>query len=113
MRRDAVVAGAQDGVNAVEAGERSTEGAVASIVGGLGYFIKIVASGSLQQIAAGRGLFAQLRAGACQQGPAQDTVTLPHARVGGKIAVSYQRTDPQAPIGRFFDLVERQPVDVD
>ena len=40
-------------------------------------------------------------------------ITLPHARIGGKVAVSNQRADTQAAIGGLFDLVERQAVDID
>jgi hypothetical protein len=54
-----------------------------------------------------------LRAGACQQRAAQYAVTLTHPRVGGKIAVPYQRADTQAAIRRLLDLVERQAVDID
>ena len=100
-------------MNPVEAGKCRTAGTGAALVAGLCNVIEIVAAGSLQQIAAGRRLVAQLRAGACQERAAQNAVALPHALVACKIAVPHQRADAQATIGGLFDLVERQAVDID
>src|SRR5216683_2019748 len=113
MRRDAVLAGAQDRVNAVEAGKRRAAGARTTLVAGFCDVVEIIAAGSLEQIAAGRGLVAQLRAGTSQQRTAEDAITLPHAPVGGEIAIANQRSNAQAAIGGVFDLVERQAVDID
>ena len=100
-------------MNAIEPGECRAAGAGTSLVAGFCDVIKVIAAGSLQQIAAGGGLVAQLRAGARQQCTAQHRVALPHAGIGRKVAVSNQRADAQAALRRLFDLVERQPVDVD
>ena len=100
-------------MNAVEAGKRRTAGAWVALVAGFRDVIEIVATGSLQQIAAGRGLVTQLRAGARQQCAAQDTVALPHAGIGREIAVANQRTNAQASFGCFLNLVEWQVVDID
>jgi len=97
MRRDTVIAGTQDGVNAVKTGNRGAAGAGISLIAGFCDVIEIVTAGSLQQIAAGGGLVAQLGAGAGQQCAAQHAITLPHARVGGEITVSNQCADTQAP----------------
>jgi hypothetical protein len=113
MRRDAVLAGAQDGVNAVEAGERRAAGAGATLVAWFRDVIEIIAAGSLEQIAAGRGLVAQLCTGAGQQRTAEDAIALPDPPVGGEIAIANQRSNAQAAIGSVFDLVERQAVDID
>ena len=100
-------------MNAVEACDRRAAGAGIAFVAGFCHVIKIIAAGSLQQIAAGRGLVAQLGAGARQQCAAEDAVALPYLWVGGKVAVSNQRADTQAAVGCFFDLVEWQSADVD
>ncbi len=100
-------------MDAVEAGERGTAGAGVALVARLGDVIEVIAARPLQQIAAGGGLVAQLGAGARQQGAAQYAVALAHAGVGREIAVANQRADTQAASGSLFDLVERQPVDVD
>src|SRR5260370_36065368 len=85
VSRDAVLAGAEDGMNAIEAGERRAAGAWIALVAGFCDVIKIVTARSLQQIAAGGGLVSQLGARACQQCAAQDAVALPHAAVGREI----------------------------
>ena len=40
-------------------------------------------------------------------------IVAPYARIGGEIGVAHERADTQPSLGRRFDLVERQPVDVD
>ena len=91
---DAMIAGAEDGVNAVEAGEGSATRAGIALVAGFGDVIEVITTCSLQQVAAGGGLVAQLGARACQQCTAQHTVALPHAGVGREVAISNQRADP-------------------
>ena len=72
-----------------------------ALVAGGGGVVEIIAARPLEQIAARRRLVAQLARRARQQGAAQHFVICDDARVGGKVAVRHQRTDPQpAVVGR-------------
>src|SRR5258708_9604922 len=107
MRGDTLIAGAEDSMNAVEAGKSCAARTGTALVAGFCHVIKIVTARSLQQVAAGGGLVAQLRARARKQGAAQDGIVLPHAGIGCEVAVSNQRADPQAAIRCLLDFVER------
>src|ERR1700743_931462 len=91
MRCDAVLARAKYGVNTVETGKRSAARARAALVAGFCDVIEIITAGPLEQIAAGRGLVTQLRAGARQQCTAEDAITPPHPRVAGEVALAARR----------------------
>src|ERR1700704_3158305 len=108
-----MIASAEDGMNAVEAGKCSSTGAGIALVTGFGDVIEVVTTRSLQQVAAGGGLVPQLCARTREQRAAEHAVAPSHLRVGREIAVANQRADPQAAVGGFFDLVERQSVDID
>ena len=82
---------------------------VARLVG----VVEIGAARALEQIAGGSRLVAQLAGRAGEQRARQQAIVAPHAHIGGEIGVAHQRADAQAAVGRRFDLVERQSVDVD
>ncbi len=82
---------------------------VARLVG----VVEIRATGALEQIARGRRLVAQLTRGAREQRARKQAIVAPHTLIGGEIGVAHQRADAQPTLGRRFDLVEREAVDVD
>ena len=113
MRGDAVFAGAEDGVNAVDAADRRAARAGLALVAGRHGVIEIGAARTLHQIAAGRSHVAQLLRGAGQYRACDQRVTLLDQRVIGEVGVRHQRADAQAAVGGRFDGLERQPRDVD
>ena len=113
MRGDAGVAHAHDRMLAAEPADRGTAAAGLAFVARLVGVVEIGAAGALEQIARGRRLVAQLARGAREQRAREQAIVAPHARIGGEIGVAHQRADAQPALGRRFDLVEREAVDVD
>ncbi len=96
-----------------ETAKRRAARARVALVARLRHIVEVIAARPLKQIAARGGLVSQLRAGPCQQRPAEDPVALPHALVRRQIAVPHHRADPQAPFRGILDLVQRETVDID
>src|ERR1700688_5208336 len=79
---DAMIAGAEDCVNAVEAAEGCATRAGIALVAGFGDVVEVITTRSLQQVAAGGGLVPQLLARTREQRAAEHAVAPPHPRVG-------------------------------
>ena len=75
--------------------------------------VEVIATGALQQVAAGTGHVAQLRRRPGEDGLGQQRVTLLDQRVPGQVGVTHQRTDTQAPLGGLLNVMQRQAGDVD
>ena len=74
---DALIACAEDGVDAVEAFEgRAAAAGVALVAGGEGGVHEVVAAGALEEIAAGGGHVAELRGGSAEQGLREQRVVV-------------------------------------
>ncbi|OFA00968.1 hypothetical protein DUPY_22520 [Duganella phyllosphaerae] len=112
VRGDAGVALAHDGVATGKSAEGGATGAWRTLVAGLVGIVEIWTAGALQQVAGRGGLVAQLRAGAGQQGPRQHAVIAPHGGIGRQVGIAHQGADAQAALGRGFDAVQAQAVDV-
>ncbi len=113
MRRDAVFAGAEDRVHAVDAVDRRAAAAWLAFVARRARVVEVEAARSLQQVAAGRRHVAQLRRSAGEDGAGEQRIARLDLRVPGKIAVQDQCADAQAAVLRLLDPVERQMGDVD
>ena len=113
MGRDAGLAHAHHRMLAAEAADGRAAAAGLAFVAGLVGVVEIGATGALEQVARGRRLVAQLARGAREQRAREQAIVAPHAGIGGEIGVAHQRADAQPSLGGRFDLVERQPVDVD
>jgi hypothetical protein len=110
---DAVFAGAEDGVDAVDAADRAAAGAGVALVAGRRGVVEIVAAGPLQEVSAGRGGVPELRRGAGEDGAGEQRKALGDRWVIGKRGVGDERADAQRPIRHLLDLLQRQAVDVD
>ena len=76
--------------------------------------VEIITARALHQIATNGRHVAQLRTRAGEQRLAQDRITLHDQRMLGDIGVAGERADANAfAVRQFFDLCQRQPVDVD
>ena len=103
--RDALVAGAEDGVDPVEPPERRTARAGIPFVARLRHIVEVVATRPLQQITTGRGFVSQLRACARQQRPTENAVSLPHALVRREVAIPHHRADAKATFRCILNLI--------
>ena len=108
MHGDAGVAGAQHGVDAVEALQRRAAAARRAFVAGLGGVVEVIAAGPLQEIAGGSRLIAQLPGGAIQQRPGEHRITLAHPPVGREVGIGDGRANAQPALFGIGDLHERQ-----
>jgi len=113
MHGDAVFAGTENRVDAIAPVTRTATGARLALVAGRGGVVEVVATGALQQVAAGAGHVAQLRRCPGKNRLAQQRIALFDLRVPGQVGVANQRTDAQAALGGLLDLAQRQAVDVD
>ena len=113
MHRDAGLAGAEDGMHAVDAGNRGAAAAGLAFVAGRRGVVEIIAARPLQQIAAGRRHIAQLRRRAGEDRARQQRITLLDRRMPGEIGIRHQRADAQAAVPGFFHCLEWQSRDVD
>ena len=75
--------------------------------------VEISAARALQEVAAGGGHVAQLLRRARLDGACKHRIALLDRRVIGEIGVAHERADAQAAAGRVFDLLKRQPRDID
>ena len=113
MRRDAVLARAQDRVDPVDAADGAAARARRALVAGRGGVVKVIAARPLVEVAAvGRGV-AELRAGAGQDRARQQRVTLGDPGIVGGVGVGRQRAQREAAIGALGDVCQGQRVDVD
>ena len=83
---DALVAGAEEGVHAVEAVDGRAAGAGLALVAGIGGVAEIGAAGALHEVAGGGGHVAELRGSAGEQGGGEDGVAFLHEGVIGEIS---------------------------
>ena len=113
MHRDAGVARAEDRVHAIVAVDGGAAAARLAFVAGRRGVVEVVAARALQEIAAGRRHVAQLLRGAGHDRAGEHRIALLDQRVIGEIGVAHERADAQAAAGRVFDLLQRQPRDVD
>src|ERR1043166_3505210 len=113
VHRDALRAGAENGVHAVVAGDRGTAAAGMALVAFLeGGIVKIFATRALHEISAHGVHVAKLRRCAGKQRLAHHRVTLAHQRVLGGVAVANHRADPHT-ARVLFDCREREAMDID
>ena len=75
--------------------------------------VEISAARALQEVAARGGHVAQLLRGARPDGACEHRIALFDRRVIGEIGVAHERADAQAAAGRVFNLLQRQPRDID
>jgi hypothetical protein len=114
VRRDAMLACAQDGVLPVHAANGGAATAGDALVAGRRRVIKVVAAGPLQQIAAGCRQVAELRRRAREDRARKQRPAGQHARIRRHPAVGRQRAEQQAAIRQLLDRVQpRQAVEVD
>ena len=100
-------------MDAVEAADSLTAAARLTLVARRCGVIEIITAGTLEQIAAGRRCIAQLRRGAGEDGARQKRKVLFDARIVGDSRIAGQCADPQAAVGQFDDLLQRQTIDID
>ena len=119
MCRNAVVAGAQDRVRAIEAVHCSASRARRALVAAVAArracvgLAEVRAARALQQVAAGGRHVAELRRCAGKERLRQYCVGFLHIRIPGEIRVAHHGADAEAAIGQLLDLVEREQVDID
>ena len=113
MHRDAGIAGAEDRVHAIEAVDGGAAAARLAFVAGRRDVVEVGAARALQEVAAGRCHIAQLLRGAGHDRAGENRIALLDQRVIGEIGVAHERADAQAAARRVFDLLQRQPRDVD
>ena len=113
MRRNAVLAGTEDGVHAVEPVARGAAAAGLALIAGRRRVVEVIAARALQKIAAGRCHVAQLLRCAGEDRAGEQRIALCDQRVIGEVGVRHQRADAQAAVRGFLDGLERQPRNVD
>ena len=104
---------AEDRVHAILAVDGGAAAARLAFVAGRRRIVEVVAARALQEIAARRCHVAQLLRGAGHDRAGENRIALLHQRVIGEIGVAHERPDAQATARRVFDLLQRQPRDVD
>src|SRR5690606_3705072 len=113
MGRDAVVAGAENSMDAVDAADGPAAAAGLAFVAGSGHIVEVVAARTLHDVAAECRRVAQLRTGPGEQGAREQGVAVSNTRVVSRIGVADEGAEAQAAVGRILDPVERKLVDVD
>ena len=113
MHRDAGIAGAQDGVHAVVAADRSAAGTRLAFVARRRQVVEIGAACALQEIAADGRHVAQLLRGACHDRARKHRIAPLDQRVVGEIGVAHERADAKAAAGRLLHFVQGKLGDVD
>ena len=110
---DALIACAEDGVDAVEAFDGGTAAArVALVAGGEGGVHEVVAAGALEEVAAGGGHVAKLRGGSAEEGLREERVVGADGLVVGEVAVADSGAD-EGGVAGGGDLGEVEVGDVD
>src|SRR5215208_1374963 len=112
VRRDAMLARAENGERPVAAGDRRAPGPRLAFVAGHGGIAEIGAACPLQQVSRGRGHIAELRRSTREEGLRQGGVISLHGGMMGKIGVADSRSNLQPAVRRGFDPVEGQTVDI-
>ena len=112
MGGDALLAGTQDRVAPVDALQRGAAAARLAFVARGVRVPEVTTADPLQEVAPHRGHVAQLRRGAQDKGLSDHREALCHSGRLGNIAHPCERSDAQATIGKLFDLLERQQIDV-
>ena len=113
MRRDAGLARAENGIDAVDAIDRRAAAAGLAFVTRRRDVIEIETPRALQQVAARRCHVAQLLRCAGQDRARQQRISFLDQRVIGEVAVRYECTDAQAAVRGVLNRLERQTRDVD
>src|SRR5262245_47715060 len=113
MNRDALIAGAENGVNAIETVDRGAAGAWFAFVTRRGRVVEVVTTRSLQQIPAVGGHIAELRGCAGQDRSRKKRVPVFHLFVVRGVGVRHERAEAKSAVGKRLDPVQRQTRDVD
>ena len=113
MRGNALIAPAQNRVNAVEAVDGGTPGAWLAFVAGRRRVVEVVAPRALHQVAADRRHVAKLRRRPGEDRLRQQRIPAHHAGVVGDVAVGDERAQPQSAAVERSNLGQRQVRDVD
>src|ERR1700758_1915563 len=106
MRRNAMLAGAEDRVHAVDAADGGAAATGLALIARRARIVKIEAARPLQQVATGRRHIAQLLRGTSEYRAPNQRIARLDLRVPGEIAVRNQRTDAQAAVLDLLDFVE-------
>ena len=109
---DALAAGAQHGVQLGDPVDRTAAAAGLALVAGLVDIGEIETPGALTQIAAGRGLVAQLLGGAGEDRAGQHRIIGADARMHSRCSIRGERADPQSAVFRVLDLPETDVIDI-
>ena len=112
MGGDAGVAGAEDGMHAVDAADGGAAGAGIALVAVRGRVVEVGAAGALQQVAADGRLVAQLAGGAGDERLGEDGVAGAHAEIGGDVGVCGLGADAQSSVREVVGILQRQAADV-
>jgi hypothetical protein len=113
MHGYARVVRAEDRVHAIVAVDGGAAAARLSFVAGRRRVVEVGAARTLEEIAARRCHVPQLLRGTGHDRAGENRTVLLDERVIGEIGVAHERADPQPAVRRAFDLLERQPRDVD
>jgi hypothetical protein len=113
MRRDAGVTAAEDRVHAIVAVDGGAAAARLAFVAGRRCVVEVVAAGALQEVAARRCHITELLRGAGHDRAGENRIALLYQWVIGEIGVAYERSNTQPTVRRVFNLVQRQPRDID
>lgn len=107
VRRDAGVAGAEDGVHAILAVDGGAAAARLALIAGRRCIVEVAAARALQEVAARRRHIAQLLRSAGHDRAGENRIALLHLGVIGEIGVAYERSDTEAAAQRVFNLLQR------
>ena len=107
-----LVARSEYGVQLGHAVDRAAAAARLALVAGLVDIHEVEATRTLAQIAAGRGLVAQLLRRAGKDGTGEQRIIAAHPRMHRRLGVGRQGANPQTAIGRILDLAEADAVDI-
>src|ERR1700733_12942001 len=95
-----------------EAADRGAAAPGLALIAGLCSVVEIRTAGALEQVASGSRLVTELAGGAGQQRTGQQAIAAPYARIGSERGIAHRCAYSQTTIGRAFDLVEAETVDV-
>ena len=113
MGGDTGVAGTDHPERAAEPADRRTAGTGPAFIAGLVGVIEIGAAGTLEQVAAGRRLVAQLPRGTRDDGPGKHTVVLANPSVCRQRRIADKCADTQAALPCLLDPVQPKILNID
>src|ERR1700735_4638576 len=106
MGGNAMLAGAQNGMNSVHSLNGGATAARVSLIAGAVNVIEVITACSLHDVAADRRHVAQLRRSARQEGPGKNRVLLAYQLVVGDICVRCQRSYQKPTAWQLLDCAQ-------